>query len=152
MGQGQGYPYPGVSQPYYDQFGSAAEFNPYVSRSTAGALAPGQTLISACGRIATATGAITTVPLFTVPATKTWFETDFNLSTIASVEVDCQLQSGAISIDREVTSSTSPINAMHETQPFATGSLVVSLVLPATSGGSINVDFFVAGYFQQTPG
>lgn len=146
-----GYPYPQAQQQYIDQFGSAAEYSPYVTRSTAGALATGQTLISACGRITTATGAATTVPLFTVPANKTWFETDFNLSTIGAVEVDVQVQSGAVPIDREVTSSTSPINALHETQPFATGGLVVAIVLPATGAGAINVDFFVAGYFQGAP-
>lgn len=149
---GQGYPYPGVSQPFYDQFGSAAEYSPYVQRSTAGALAPGQTLISASGRIATSQSAAVTVPLFTVPTGKTWFETDFNLSTIASVELDTQLQSGSIAIDREATSSTSPINVVHETQPFATGGQVVSMLLPQTSSASVNLDFMVAGYFQSPPG
>ena len=76
----------------------------------------------------------TTVPLFAVPASKTFFETDLNLSTIASVEVDCQVQAGSVPIDREVTSSTSPINVVHETQPFAPGGTIVALVLPATSG------------------
>ncbi len=146
-----GYPYPQAQQPYFDQFGSQAEFHPLVGRSTAGALAPGQTLISAAGRITTSASVTVTVPLFTVPAGKTWFETDFNLSTIGAVEIDCQVQSGTIAIDREVTSSTSPINALHETQPFATGNQVVSMVLPVTAGAP-NVDFFIAGYFQSPPG
>jgi hypothetical protein len=145
-----GFPYPQVQQPYYDNFGSQAEYSPYVGRSTAGALAPGQTLISACGRIATNNSAATTVPLFTVPPGKTWFETDFNLSSIGAVELDCQVQSGAIAIDREVTSSTSPINALHETQPFATGNQVVAIVLPLTASAQ-NIDFFIAGYFQGPP-
>ena len=145
------YPIPNSAVPTFDQFGNQAEYSPLVGRSTAGALAPGQTLISCSGRIATATGATTTVPLFTVPAGKTFFETDLNLSTIASVELDTQVQAGSIPIDREATSSTSPINVVHETQPFAPGGTVVSLVLPATSGGSVNLDFMIAGYFQSSP-
>lgn len=145
------YPAPNNAVPTFDQFGNQAEYSPLVGRSTAGALAPGQTLISCSGRIATATGAVTTVPLFTVPVQKCWFETDLNLSTIAAVEVDCQVEAGTIAIDREVTSSTSPINAVHETQPFAPGGTVVSLVLPATGAGTVNIDFMVAGYFQSPP-
>jgi hypothetical protein len=146
------YPFQNSGVPTFDQFGNQAEFSPLTAKSTAGSLAPGQTLISCSGRIATATGATITVPLFTVPASKTWFETDLNLSTIASVEVDCQVQAGTIPIDREVTSSTSPINVVHETQPLAPGGTVVSLVLPATSGGSVNIDFMVSGYFQSPAG
>jgi hypothetical protein len=146
-----GYPYQNQSVDTYDQFGDHYEVNPFVGRSTAGAMAPGQTLISCAGRIATSSSAATTIPLFTVPAGKMWFETDFSLSTIAQVEVDTQIQAGTIPIDRAVTSSTSPISISRETQPLATGGVVVSLVLPETSAGSINVDFFVAGYFQQPP-
>jgi hypothetical protein len=146
-----GYPYPNVGQPTFDQFGNQAEYSPLVSRSTAGALAPGQTLISCSGRISTSASATVTVPLFTVPANKTWFETDLNLSTIASVELDCQVSAGSVPIDREATSSTSPINIVHETQPFAPGGTMVSLLLPQTSGGAVNLDFMVAGYFQAPP-
>jgi hypothetical protein len=147
-----GYPYPSGQLPYYDQFGSQYSVSPLVAKSTAGSLGFGQTLVSACGRIATSATLPVTVPLFTVPTNKTFFLTDMVLSTIAAVEIDTQITAGAVPIDRAVTSSTSPICVIHETQPLATGTLVVALVLAATTAGTVNVDFFVAGYFQSQPG
>jgi hypothetical protein len=146
------YPYIGTDrQPAFDQFGNAYEVNPFVGRSTAGALSPGQTLVSFCGRMVTLTGGVQTVPLFTVPANKTFFSTDLCASTASSVELDVQLQAGGITIDRVDVTGTSPVTASHETQPFAPGGSAVQVVLPQTSGGAQNVDFFIAGYLQASP-
>ena len=150
------YPYqngggPINAPPAFDQYGNQANINPLVGRSTAGAMAPGQSLISAAGREATSNSVAITFPLFTVPAGKTFFLTDFQISTIGTVEVDTQVQAGSIPIARAATSSTSPIGVIFETQPIAPGGVVVSIVLPVTAS-SFNVDFYVAGYFQANPG
>jgi len=147
----QGYPYPGAQQPTFDPFGSQIQVNPQVQKSTAGNLGPGQTLISCCGRVASSSSGTVTVPLFTVPAGKTWFETDFDLSTISTNEIDVQVQAGGIPIDRAAVSNTSPINTTRETQPLAPGGTQVALVIGQTSTNAQNLDFYVAGYLQAPP-
>jgi hypothetical protein len=141
------YPTLGLPQPTYDQYGNQCSVNPMVTRSTAGALAPGQALFSCDGRIATTTTAATTIPLVSVPPNMVLYITDFCCSTAGTSEVDAQIQSGTIPIDRASVFNTSPAAYLHETQPMAIPGNVLSLVLSQTTAVQ-NVNFFIAGYFQ----
>ena len=141
------YPNLGLAQATFDQYGNQCSISPLVTRSTAGALAPGQSLFSCDGRIATTTTAATTIPLVAVPPNTVFYVTDFCCSTAGTSEVDVQLQSGTIPIDRASVFNTSPASYTHETQPMAIPGNVVNLVFGQTTAVQ-NVNFFIAGYFQ----
>ncbi len=141
------YPSLGQPQPTYDQYGNQCSISPLVTRSTAGALAPGQALFSCDGRIGTTTSTAVAIPLVIVPPNTVLYITDFCCSTAGTSEVDVQLQSGAIPIDRASVFNTSPAAYLHETQPMAIPGNTLNLVFGQTTAVQ-NVNFFVAGYFQ----
>ncbi len=147
------FPNLGALQPAFDQYGNSYSVNPLVGKQTAGGLAPGQSLFSASGRQSTSTTAALTFPVVTVPANGVLFITDFAASAGGSsasgtpVEMDIQLQSGAITIGRSSISGTSPVSQAFETQPMVIPGQVLSVVLPITTATQ-PVDFYVAGYFQ----
>ena len=75
------------------------------------------------------------------------FITDFCCSTAGTSEVDIQLQSGSIPIDRASVFNTSPAAYLHETQPMAIPGNTLTIAFGQTTAVQ-NVNFFVAGYFQ----
>jgi len=141
------YPSPAALQPQYDQYGNQYGVNPLVARSSAGPLAPGQSLWSTSGRISNQTSGTTPVPLLAVPANMVLYITDFSASTVGSAEVDVQVQSGTMVVLRAAVFATCPAAAMFETQPMVIGGNTVNLVASATGSAQV-IDFYIGGYLQ----
>jgi len=149
------YPTLGAGIPTFDQWGNAYGVNPVVSKSSAGAVATGQSLFSAAIRgVDAATLAGGTILLTTVPNNMVLFITDIQASIdVSSTPAqtfgdDIQIQAGAIPIMRAAISNTGPMNEIFETQPFVPSGITLEVVLP-TPATARNFDVFVAGYFQQ---
>lgn len=122
-------------------------------RANAGFMAPGQTAKQYVGKQATSTSVITTVTLETVTAGKMFCITDILISTDAAsgaaTTVDTRIQAGGVDIFRTGVHNISPVIMPGiETQPFATAGQVVTLLLPITAGGVVNVWFNIYGFEQ----
>jgi hypothetical protein len=126
--------------------------NQDVQRTTAGAMAQGQTAQVMVGKIATQTGAPTTTALFTVPAGQTLYVTDIIITSDAAsgaaTTIDVRIQSAAVDIFRQGMHNLAPVDACGiETQPQAAAGAAVTLVLPQTTSIQ-NVWYYIAGYVQ----
>lgn len=122
-------------------------------RVSAGFVAPGQTAKQYVGKQATATGATTTVTLETVTTGKTFYVTDLYIGSDsasgAATTLDIRLQAAGADVFRAPVHNLTPIACQGiETQPFATSGQVVTLLLPQTSGGAVNVWFDIFGFEQ----
>ena len=119
---------------------------------SAGYAAPWQTAKTYTGKQATSTSATTTVTLETVTSGKSFYITDIMIATdVASGTqiLDCQIQAAGTTIFRGPTHNLSPITLPGlETQPFGASTQVVTLLLPQTSSGAVNVYFYIAGFEQ----
>lgn len=138
-------------------FGQDVAGNPVpmgsVLRVNAGFMAPGQTAKQYTGKQATSTTVATTVALETVTAGKTFYITDLLIMTDsasgAATTLDVRLQAAATDIFRGGCHNLAPIDMSGiETQPFAAAGQAVTLLLPQTSGGVVNVWFNVYGFEQ----
>jgi len=141
------YPNPSPQQPAFDQYGNQYEVAPLVGRSSAGPLAPGQSLFSCAARVSNATNALATYPIVSVPGGMVLYITDFNASTAGASEVDIQLQSGTMPVARASVFATSPAAQMFETQPMVIGGNALQAVLGTSSANQV-MDFYVGGYLQ----
>lgn len=124
-----------------------------VVKVNAGFMATGQTAKQYVGKVTTSTTLATTVTLETVTAGKTYYVTDVLImsdsSQGASTTVDVRLQAAGVDIMRAGVHNLAPIDMTGiETQPFATTGQVVTLLIPATSAGVVNIWFNIYGFEQ----
>lgn len=122
-------------------------------RWNAGAFGYGQTDMTSNGREGCSATATVNVPVGTVPAAKTFFLTDVQLSTVATVEIDCIIAYilGGITVPlfRAAITSTSPCTAVGiESQPDAPAGAALVLILPLITPGPAVVDFTIGGFSQ----
>lgn len=122
-------------------------------RSNAGFMAPGQTAKQYVGKQATSTTVTTTVTLETVTTGKVFCITDVLISTDsaqgASTTIDVRIQAAGVDIIRAGVHNLAPLDMTGiETQPFATAGQVVTLLLPITAGGVVNVWYNILGFEQ----
>lgn len=124
-----------------------------VSKTNAGFMAPGQSAKQFVGKQATSTTVPVTVTLETVTTGKTFYITDIYIASDsaqgAATTVDCRIQAAGVDIFRAGVHNLSPIDLPGiETQPFGTTGQIVTLLLPATAGGVVNIWYNVFGFEQ----
>ncbi|GAC1406107.1 MAG: hypothetical protein NVSMB60_25800 [Mycobacterium sp.] len=124
-----------------------------VQRVNAGFMATGQTAKQYVGKVATSTTLTTTVAIETVTAGKNFYITDLVMNTDsasgATTTLDVRLQAAGVDIFRAGIHNLAPLDlAGIETQPFATSGQAVTLLLPITAGGIVNVWFNILGFEQ----
>jgi hypothetical protein len=124
-----------------------------VLKVNAGFMAPGQSAKQFVGKQATSTTAPVTVPLSTVTTGKTFYITDLLITTDsaqgASTTVDVRIQGAGTDVFRSGCHNLAPIDMTGiETQPWATSGQAVTLLLPQTSAGVVNVWFNIWGFEQ----
>lgn len=114
-------------------------------RTTAGALATGQSAKQAAGTVSINAGA--TVTINTVTAGKTYYITDIHLATDSTTSVDAKIQAGGVTVFESYVINTAPCDMSGiETQPFGTSGQVITLLLPTVAGKNIN--YFISGFEQ----
>ena len=122
-----------------------SSINSNIQRTTAGALAPGQTAKQIAGTVSINTGA--TVTINTVTATKTFYITDIHLATDSTASVDVKIRAAGSTIFETFLLNTAPCDVIGiETQPFGVSGQVVDMLLPTIAGK--NVNYFISGYEQ----
>jgi hypothetical protein len=131
----------------------AVQVSTATQKVNAGFMAAGQTAKSYVGKQATSTSATTTVTLETVTTGKTFYITDVYIGTDsasgAATTLDTRLQAAGTDIFRAGVHTLAPITLPGiETQLYATSGQVVTLLLPQTSGGVVNVWFLIQGFEQ----
>ncbi len=124
-----------------------------VQKVNAGFMAAGQTAKQYVGKVATSTTVAVTVPLETVTVGKSFYITDILITTDAAsgaaTTVDARIQAAGVDIFRAGLHNLSPVDMPGiETQPFASSGQAVTLLLPATAGGVVNVWFDIYGFEQ----
>jgi len=124
-----------------------------VGKVSAGFMAAGQTAKQYVGKVATSATLAVTAPLETVTAGKTLFLTDMLFATDspsgAATTLDVRVQAAGVDIFRCGVHNIAPISMPGiETQPFATSGQAVTVLLPATPAGVVNVWFNLFGFEQ----
>jgi len=121
----------------------------YTQRFSAGAGALGQALKTYAGKQALSAVGVTSIPLETVTAGKTFFITDIYISHDSALVLDAQITAAGTRIfGGPCKGDTAPIQMPGmETQPSASSGQAVALVLPIAAGPP-NVYFYIAGYEQ----
>ncbi|GAC1502536.1 MAG: hypothetical protein NVS1B10_07320 [Candidatus Saccharimonadales bacterium] len=115
----------------------------YPQRISAGPPAVGQSAKQIAGTISINTGA--TITINTVTTGKTFYITDIHLATDSTASVDAKIQAAGVTIFETFLINTAPCDMVGiETQPFATSTQAVTLLLPTVAGK--NVNYFLSGY------
>ncbi len=146
------YPTLGAGIPTFDQWGNAYSVSPLVSKSSAGAMATGQSLFSASLRENAASTGTVTFPLLTVPANGVIYITDIQATgaaIVANAELIFNIVAGTCIIAQASLGPTSPIATIFETQPLAPSGTVISVQVTNANATTPAFDIFVSGYYQQ---
>lgn len=118
-------------------------------RQNAGFTAPGQSIKNYTGSFPTSATVVTTVPLETVTAGKTYVITDIYISANNATPFEIRIQANGVDIFRGwLKGDTAPISlAGLESQPNASAGQAVTILLPIVSTAP-QVSFFIGGFEQ----